>query len=426
MPHITDRFISLKSIIFKCQTKWLAQTSPPWAACFDNKIVASMALVKYCSMLQEPKKIVYLIGQLGFGGSERQLYLLLKYLDPSIFQTHVIVFNPSPFETLDRAMKATGVQVYEMPRKHSKPHQRMYHVYSLLRKIRPSIVHSWTLHDNPYAGIMGLLAGVPIRLGSARGSILSSTFQSIPFHYRWLSLHSVSGHMVNSKAIIEELRSFGVPQKRIHLLGNCVETVPWDDMSSLDNGFFSTNQRYVGIVGNLRRVKNHFLFIEAMARVLPHYTDVTGLIIGQPVPGEPDLHDKICSRILELGIEKKIIMAGFRDDVIHIMNRLNILCLTSDSEGQPNVLLEAMSCGVPVIATRVGGIPEIIEDGVTGLLVEAGNVTELEQALRKLLSNYHFASALGRAGRLKVEEVHNCQFVSRQLQNYYLHLMSCP
>ncbi|MBU4202408.1 MAG: glycosyltransferase, partial [Acidobacteria bacterium] len=106
--------------------------------------------------------------QLGLGGSERQLYLLLKHLDKKIFEPHVVVINPSPHVVLNDRLEAEGVRVYAIPENCRGILRRARYLYRLFRNISPHIIHSWTVHDNPYAGLIGWLARVPARWGAVR------------------------------------------------------------------------------------------------------------------------------------------------------------------------------------------------------------------------------------------------------------------
>jgi glycosyltransferase involved in cell wall biosynthesis len=120
-----------------------------------------------------------------------------------------------------------------------------------------------------------------------------------------------------------------------------------------------------------------------------------------------------------LGLEGKVVLAGFRDDVQRLMRRFAVLCLTSDSEGMPNAVLEAMSVGCPVIATRVGGIPELIKDYENGLLVDRGDSAGLALALRRLLESQELADRLARAGREMVKREFGCDVMVRRLTKLY-------
>ena len=367
--------------------------------------------------VKEKIHLLYLIGEVGLGGSEHQLYLLLKHLDKTLFDLHVLVFNPSPYGMLDQDMCRLGAHVYQMPEECRRVSSRFRFILHLARKISPHIIHSWSLHDNPYAGLAGWLAGVPVCLGSLRSSLSLSNVQSLPRLYRWLSLYSVAGLVVNSSAVQAELQCVGMIPPRSYLLPNCVE-------QSVVPAPVPARQRLIGMVANLRSVKNHLLFVDALARVLPEFPQIGAVIAGQPVLSEPRLPEQIAARIQSYGLQERVLMTGFCRDVPALLQQLEIFCLTSDSEGLPNAILEAMAAGLPVVATRVGGVPELVQEGINGLLVEPGDVDGLARALRSLLLDPQKAHRMGQAGRERVELDFNCPRIAAQLQNLYLKFLN--
>ncbi len=367
---------------------------------------------------------LHLIGQLGYGGSERQLFLLLKYADKQLIEHHVLVFNPSPNLVYNQELERLGIQVYDLPQDCVGVPRRMVYLFRLFRNIAPHIVHSWAVHDNPYAGLVGWAAGIPVRWGSVRGSLHLSSFQQLPSLFRWLSLHSVSRLVVNSQAIAHELRVHHVPESRILFMPSCVETNPPTELPDLRTLGLAEGQPIVGAVGNLRLVKNYPLFIEVMAHLVREMPQVRGLIVGQPLPDEADLPEQLTKQVQRHGLKGKIIFAGFRSDVQALMGHFSVFCLTSTSEGTPNVVLEAMAAGLPVVATRVGGIPDVVQEGVTGFLVDPGDVAGMARAILTLLRDPSLAERMGMAGRQLAKNRYNCHLAAQRLTELYLQALT--
>ena len=241
-------------------------------------------------------RIIHLIGQLGYGGSERQLFLLLEQADYDHFEHHVVVFNPSPNRVFDEDLRFIGVHIWGLPGTRKGTTSRALFLHRLFRRLKPSIVHSWTVHDNPYAGIIGRLAGVPVRWGSLRGSPELAGFRSLPRWLRELSLRSVARIVVNSQSIQRLLLERGIAPRKIVVLENCVthgEIPGRRQGKSLNLGELGIGpeDRVVGAIGNLRRVKNHLLFVRSMARVLPNHSNVKAIIVGQSLPSEAETED---------------------------------------------------------------------------------------------------------------------------------------
>jgi glycosyltransferase involved in cell wall biosynthesis len=366
-------------------------------------------------------KVVFLIGSLGLGGSERQLYLLLRHLDRGRFACRVLVFNSSPAGSFQRSLESIGVEVHPVPAGCSSIARRMVFLYQQLRCWQPQIVHSWTVHDNPYAGVVGGLAGVPLRIGSLRSSLHLQGFRSLPALLRRLALFSVDRLLVNTEALRKELLAIDLPADRVAALPNGVE-IPAEADPAPDLAEFGIRnaQPVIGLVANFRRVKNHLLFVQGLAEVLPRFPEARALIFGQPLGSEPGLQSQILNRIETLGLGKRIILGGFRPDAPRLMRGFHLLCLTSTSEGTPNVILEAMAAGCPVVATAVGGVPRLVRDQVTGLLVPSRDSGALARAVGELLANPARARKMGRAGRQFVARDFSIQRPAAELARYYL------
>ncbi|GAB4539779.1 MAG: glycosyltransferase [Anaerolineales bacterium] len=346
-------------------------------------------------------KIVYLIGQMGLGGSERQLYLLLKHMDKTRFEPHIVIFNPSDHFTFDEDLRARGVEVHNIPLDLRSVVTRAAWLLNLFLRLRPRIVHSWTIHDNPYAGVIGWLAGIKTRWGSMRDALNSKNFLALPAFYQWLSLFSVEKITVNADSIREEILARRVAPARVVVLPNCVEP-PAETSAPGWLQRLPADARIIASVGNLRRKKNHALFISALAEVLPRHPNVHGVVIGQPVPQEPNTPRELEEQIGALNMQERIHLVGFQENAAALMPRFEVFCLASDYEGTPNAVLEAMAAGCAVIATRVGGLVHLIEDGKNGLLIERGDANALTRALDSLLADSSYAAALGAQARADV------------------------
>lgn len=375
---------------------------------------------------RERIRVVHLINHLGYGGSERQLYLVLEHSDRERFDHRVVVFNPSPERVYDDVLEELGVDVVYLPRGCRGIARRLLWLARELRARRPDVVHSWTVHDNPYAGLAGRWAGAAARWGSLRSSLRSAGLRALSPPLRWAVLRTVDRLVVNSRDLMAEVEEAGLPPDRALYLPNCVRDPGEVEPADFAELGIPADAPVVGMVGNLRPVKNHPLFVRAMASVMATRPAARAVIVGQPIPGEEDYLAALESEIRRLGLEGRLVLAGFRDDVPGVLGRLSVLCLTSRSEGMPNAVLEAMAAARPVVATRVGGVPELVDDGVHGFLVEPGDEEELATAVGRLLDDPERARVMGRAGRERAVAEFSCAPVARRLERAYGRAVGSP
>lgn len=371
----------------------------------------------------ERSRVLFLVGQLGFGGSEGQLRLLVKSIDKAAWELQVLVFHPSPNADYVAELRGAEVGITTMPSAANGPLSKLVFTTRVARRFRPDVIHSWTVHDNPYAAWAGWLSGARVRWGSVRSSTSLPGFRSLPAWYRRIALRSVQRLVVNSQALVNELHNLGIDWKRLMVLSNCVGpatpcTGPAQSRFFEELGF-SAGHPVFGCVGNIRRVKNQALFVRALARVIANDPEARGVIVGDTLEGEEGTRAELEAEIEGLGLGGRVILAGFRPDVPILMSGMAAMCMTSDSEGMPNVVLEAMAAGAPVIATAVGGVPDVVRHGETGQLVEAGDEVALAEAMIRVLEQPDETRRMAAAAREFVQEHRGCAVMARRLEAAY-------
>jgi glycosyltransferase involved in cell wall biosynthesis len=155
----------------------------------------------------------------------------------------------------------------------------------------------------------------------------------------------------------------------------------------------------VGNVAALAGHKGQRHLVAAAARVIREVPDARFLIVG-----EGELRDALEHQIKELGLDRHVMLTGFRDDAVGLQKSFDVFVMSSVTEGLGSAMLDAMACRRPVVATRAGGIPEAIEDGVTGLLVPPQDEPALAKAIVRMLKDSEMRARLGEAGRRRVVE----------------------
>lgn len=208
------------------------------------------------------------------------------------------------------------------------------------------------------------------------------------------------GHGVRQVLIEKE----GIPAARVGVIYNGIDTSAY-----AGSGRRADVRHELGLgpddfvmifVARLDPIKDHATALRALARVAAVRGDAKMVVVG-----EGPSANAVAGEVARLGLGSRVVMAGVRTDVARLLEGADVSVLTSLSEGIPLSLIEAMSAGLPVVATRVGGVPEVVEDGVTGLLAPSGDDAGIAEALLRLAADPDLRGQLGRRGRARAEGV---------------------
>lgn len=263
---------------------------------------------------------------------------------------------------------------------------------------RPDVVHA---HD-PHAVAMASMA-LSFRVGPKVPTLVAS--RRVDFHLqkhsfsRW-KYRQVTCFIAASRAIADVLAADGVPKARITVVhdGIDVERVMHVPAADLHREFWFPRGAPVLVnVAALVPHKGQKFLVDAMARVRRTIADAQLVIFG-----EGELRGALEAQIRELGLDKHVVLAGFREDVLELTRSADLFVLSSVTEGLGSTLLDAMAMGLAVAGTRAGGIPEAVEEGVTGVLVPPGNSEALAEAIVRLLGDAPARTRMGEAGRARV------------------------
>ena len=178
--------------------------------------------------------------------------------------------------------------------------------------------------------------------------------------------------------------------------------------------------KLIGTIGHFAPLKGFEELIEAMGEVIREGFNIELAIVGGATyPNSNSYKQKLLSLVYSMGLKDRIIFAGFQQNIPELMASFDIFVLPSRSEGFGRVNLEAMAMGKPVISTNVGGIPEVVLDGVTGILVPPGNSKDLAHAIMRLLNDYELRESIGKQGRRRVEEHFTLQAHAQRIEEIY-------
>jgi glycosyltransferase involved in cell wall biosynthesis len=159
----------------------------------------------------------------------------------------------------------------------------------------------------------------------------------------------------------------------------------------------------IGCVSRIDEQKGLMDLTHAFAKLVQRVPSVCLVIVGEPTVGEPAFAENLHRQVAQLGISKEILFAGYRSDIPQVLSAFDIFALPSYEESFGYVFIEAMAAGLPVVTTNAGGVPEIVEDGVTGILCVPKKAEEIYRALEKLVLQKELREKMGIAGRQRVE-----------------------
>jgi len=182
---------------------------------------------------------------------------------------------------------------------------------------------------------------------------------------------------------------------------------------------FTDKHKLIGIVGRIFPIKNHALFLDAAARIAARDTAARFVIVGDGV-----LRQRLENQARELGIDNRVLFTGWRTDLPSICADLDVLVVSSDNEGTPVSAIEAMAVGCPVVATRVGGLPDLIDDGLTGRLVPPRDAVALANAVLDLLQSPTAAREIGTNAREFVRQRFTVERLIGDLDRLYSELLA--
>jgi glycosyltransferase involved in cell wall biosynthesis len=221
-----------------------------------------------------------------------------------------------------------------------------------------------------------------------------------------------------SEDLVERCKEAGVPARKCILIENGIDTVEFSRQQSpaeARRAFGVHPGRFLlGAVGRLSAEKGFDLLIQAVGQLVARGVDV-GLLIA----GEGDERERLQRLIGERHLSDRVQLVGYCRDPRPLYQAIDAYVLSSLREGLPNVLLEAMALEVPVVATRIAGVPRLIQDEVNGLLVEPGDVNPLAETVRRLVGNPALGAQLARAGRATIEERYSFAIRMKKIRKVY-------
>jgi sugar transferase (PEP-CTERM/EpsH1 system associated) len=340
--------------------------------------------------------VVHLIYRLDFGGLETLLVDCVNRMPPAKYR-HAIVCLTG-FTAFAEKITMPGVELYALDKAPGLGLGTHVALWKLLRRLRPAILHTYNLSAIEY-NLTAALAGVPIRVHAEHGRDAGDPQGLNRKHnlLRRLMAPFVDRYIPVSGDLQRWLGEVvGIPAAKNELINNGVDTAHFHP------GAPAAGQFVIGTVGRLQDVKNQAGLVDAfiaLRALLPGQLRQLRLVIVGDGPLRAQLEAKVAAN----GLADVVTLAGARTDIAQLMRGFSVFALSSIAEGTPVTLLEAMACALPVVSTAVGGIPELVQEGTTGLLAPAGDTAALAAALARYAADPALAAQHGAAGRARIE-----------------------
>ncbi|WP_323142280.1 TIGR03088 family PEP-CTERM/XrtA system glycosyltransferase [Massilia phyllosphaerae] len=346
--------------------------------------------------------VVHLVYALGVGGLET---LLVDCINRMPAWRHAVVCLTRYTDFADRIQRP-DVTLHALGKAPGLGLGTHLDFWRLMRKLRPTVLHTYNLAALEYA-FTASMAGVPVRIHAEHGRDAGDPHGLNPKHN--FLRRRIAPFVDRFIPVSEDLnRWLGevvriAPAKTL-FIKNGVDTDKYapGGLPAADSPW-QPDDIVIGTVARVQDVKNHRLLVEALARLHARHPALAARV-KLSIVGDGPLLPAVRQQVQDLGLQDAVWLPGARVDVKSLLHTFTMFALPSLAEGTPVSMLEAMACGLPVVASRVGGIPEVVDDGVQGLLVPVGDVEALAQAMARYALDADLRARHGRAARARVEE----------------------
>ena len=382
----------------------------------------------------QPQRIAYVDHAVDIGGAESSLVDLISRLDRSRFAPAVLhtagakwldwpelrdidkvaAFQPSSL----LAKKRGEVAARRWPLIwHAVTTLRLaWPLHRLLRQIQADLVHTNSLKTHFIGGLAARLARRPLvwhvrdLLAEDEGlSLLRRAARML--RPRVIAISEAVGKQFAGLPVEVTVVPNGIPLEKF-----TPGPAPAHLRSELGLG---EDDQVLVVVGRLTPWKGHMQLLEAVGMLAESWPRLRLVVVGEVAFWEPEYEQQLKQRAVELGLAERVVWAGFRGDVANLLRLCTMFVLPSVNEPFGRAIIEAMAVGRPVVATRSGGVPEIVVDGETGLLVAPEDARALSQAIDTLLANPQRAEQMGERGQVRAREKFSADRVAQQVQELY-------
>lgn len=374
-----------------------------------------------------PVRVLVVISNLEYGGAQRQVIELANQLDPARFDAHVC--SLSDYTPLANLLADADRRLHVVRKTFKFDVTVVLRLARLMERLGIDIVHSFLFDAEIASRLAGRLSGIPIIVGSERNTDYHLKRRQLAA-YR-LTRGCVDLVIANSNAGADfNSRTLGFDRNRYRVVHNGVDVTrfrPGDGKEARVRLGIEEDERVVGIFASIKRQKNHLLFFRAAREILDRFPRARFLVVGDMLyagmHGSDEYKVEVEKLVDELLVRDRCLFLGNRDDVELLYRACDVTVLPSLFEGTPNVLLESMACGVPVVASDVSDNAYIVPDGRAGRIVPIGDPKFLADRVCELLVDEERRREMGRAAREWVSGEFSTRALATKVGDIYLGLL---
>jgi glycosyltransferase involved in cell wall biosynthesis len=376
----------------------------------------------------DKKTIIFVIDGLGVGGAERLMIPILSCLDRERFEARVCVLQSKEGNPLAADIQALGIPVDSLNIRHLRDLMAISKLRGYLKKYKADIVHTQLEFANILGNIAARSLGLP---GISTIHVLPVQAGSLKVRLHqwveWMALRIFCDRVIT---VSEETRRHyvnqsGIPAEKLLTIHNGIDLERFQRVepdlahAALRREFGLPDDAILLItVAVLRPPKGIQFMIRALPSILARFPNAYYLVVGDGAHA-----NALADEAVQNNVKEHVLFAGSRRDIAHLLSGSDVFILPTLTEALPTVLAEAMACHLPIIASAVGGVPEMVQTGENGILVEPADPVELSAACTQLLANHDLRISMGEKGWLQVNEKFNVKRQVLQLQKQYLGLI---
>jgi glycosyltransferase involved in cell wall biosynthesis len=397
-----------------------------------------------------PIRVLFFDHTAALGGGEIALLNLVRFLNPQVVKPLVLLgadgplvkqlgpkvdtyIWPLPSGVADRKKDTLGISTLFRIREIFGVFAYVWRLAKFIRRNEIDIVHTNSLKADIIGGIAGRMALRPV-VWHVRDRIDEDYLpRPVVGIFRLLCRVIPNYVIANSAATLRTIlpgdaenpgsgvRDVARDRRAVVVHDGTITTLARDERAKNSELF------HIGLIGRISPWKGQHIFLRAAAHVFKKFPNARFVIVGAPLFGEEEYEQVVRDLPSQLGIESVVEFTGFRSDIEQVISGLDLV-VHSSVTGEPfgQVIIEGMAAGKPVVATNGGGVPEIVQDGSTGILVPMGDVQAMADAICEIVANPERGRAMGIMGRQRVQDSFTVELTAAKVEAVYRKIMNRP